>query len=82
MTETEVTRDILNRLISAVEVNEFDKGFSEEYTTLGRLAVRAGLMWRCVNHGCRCLNHLNNPRCDNCNSRKPKDREIPQPERF
>lgn len=80
MTDNEVLRDTMNRLISAVTVDEFDKDGVSEYDVLSRLAVKAGLMWRCINPQCEGLNHLNCTRCDNCNSRRPKAHSKPEPE--
>lgn len=68
-------REALDMLIGAVELDRDDV---DEYTVLGDIAVRAGLMWRCINNDCRCLNHTNNGNCDNCNKRRPRLRETPK----
>ena len=69
----EIIRDTLDRLIGASDNDEV-----EEYEVLGRIAVRAGLMWRCVDSDCAAVNHMNCTGCDVCGKRKPKDREVPQ----
>jgi hypothetical protein len=71
----QIARETLDRLISAVDVDNPDV---DEYSVLGRLAVEAGLMWRCVDPHCRGINHHNSAKCDNCNSRKPRKHEVPK----
>lgn len=71
--------DILDRLIGAVDVDNYD---ADEYDVLGRIMVRAGVMWRCVNASCRGINHLESVTCDNCRSRKPPKRSEPKPDNF
>lgn len=70
-------QEALDRLIGAVDVDNFD---SDEYDTLAKLMVSAGLMWRCWDRDCGCINHLDTLKCDNCDARRPKAREVPQPE--
>lgn len=69
-------REVVDRLISAVDVDNDDVN---EYNVLGDLLVRSGLAWRCIQPQCDCINHLDNLTCDNCDSRKPRKRETPQP---
>lgn len=69
----EVIRETMDSLIGATDNDDL-----QEYDILGKIAVRAGLMWRCVDQDCAALNHLNCQRCDVCNSRRPKDREVPK----
>lgn len=68
-------REAMDRLIGAVDLDNYDV---DEYDVLGRIMVRSGLMWRCVNHDCNGINHNNCTSCDNCNARRPKAREVPK----
>jgi len=73
----QAVRETLVTIIGAIDV---DNDEVDEYDVVGRLLVRAGLMWRCVSPSCRCINHLKSAKCDNCGSRKAKSREVPVPE--
>lgn len=75
----EAVREALNMLIAAVDV---DNDEIDEYDVLARLAVSAGLMWRCVNPQCRGINHNNCGGCDNCGKHRPRKREEPKPDQW
>jgi len=70
-------QEVIDRMIGAVDLDNWDV---DEYNLLGSIMVRAGVAWRCISHECRGINHLSCTRCDNCNSRRPKEREVPTPE--
>lgn len=72
-------REAMDMLIGAVDVDNYDVN---EYDVLGKIAVRAGLMWRCVNHRCRGINHNNCTSCDSCDQRRPRPRAEPKPEPY
>ena len=52
----------------------------DEYTLLGRLMVKAGVAWVCLNDKCRGINVHKNLTCDNCRGRKPKSRSVVEAE--
>jgi len=70
-------QDALDRLIAAVDIDNRDV---DEYDTLARLMVSAGLMWRCWDSDCAGINHMHCAKCDNCGKRRPKEREVPMPD--
>lgn len=67
-------RDALDKLIASVDV---DNETVDEYTVLGDIMVRSGLMWRCIRPGCNCINHDNYSGCDNCGARRSAKRAKP-----
>jgi len=50
----------------------------DEYTLLGRLMVKAGVAWTCLDDDCRCINVQKNSSCDSCGRRRAKLRDIPK----
>lgn len=74
-TQIATIRETLDLLIGAVDV---DNPSVDEYNVLGKLAVEAGLMWRCAGPNCRGLNHNDCVKCDNCNRLRPRKRETPK----
>lgn len=50
----------------------------DEYTLLGRMMVRAGVAWTCLDHKCRCINMQRDGACTNCGRRRAKMRDIPK----
>lgn len=68
----------MNELIgAALSLDSFEV---DEYDVLAKIMVKAGAAWRC----CECdgINRLRNATCDNCEARRPKTREVPQPNRW
>jgi len=56
-----------------------DSGDVDEYDVLARIIVKADAGWRCS--PCSGINYHSDLKCNNCNARKPKAREVPQYER-
>lgn len=71
----QVIRESMDRLIGAVDLDNDDV---DEYNVLGNIMVRAGIMWKCLDRSCNCINHLNALTCDNCGRKKAKSRDIPK----
>lgn len=71
------SQEVLDRMIGAVDLDNWDV---DEYNLLGSIMVRAGVAWRCIDPQCNCINHLTSRKCDNCNARRPKEREAAEPE--
>lgn len=68
----------MNELIgAALALDSFEV---DEYDVLARIMVQAGAAWRCPN--CQGINRQKNMSCDNCESRRPKIREVPKPNRW
>lgn len=65
----------INDLLGAVE---FDTDDADEYNVLARIMVRAGAAWRCIK--CDGINRMRNATCDNCEARRPKERDVPRRE--
>lgn len=66
----------MNDLIgAALALDSFEV---DEYDVLARIMVKAGAAWRCIE--CSGINRLKNATCDNCESRRPKNRETPKRE--
>lgn len=66
----------INELIgAALALDSFDK---DEYDVLARIMVQAGAAWRCCE--CNGINRLKNKTCDNCEARRPKQRDLPKRE--
>ena len=72
-------RETLDAIIAAVDV---DNDELNEYDVVGATLVRAGLMWRCIDPACKCVNHLNYSVCDNCGRRQHRKRAKPVPESY
>lgn len=66
----------MNELIGAALA--LDSGDVDEYDVLARIMVKAGAAWRCVK--CNGINRLRNTKCDSCDTKKPKSRNVPQKE--
>lgn len=64
----------MNELIGAALA--LDSMEVDEYDVLAKIMVKAGAAWRC----CECdgINRLRNRTCDNCEARRPKQREVPE----
>lgn len=67
-------REALDKLIASVDV---DNHTVDEYSVLGDIMVRSGLMWRCIRPGCNCINHDNCTGCDHCGARRHAKRAKP-----
>ena len=64
----------INELIGAALA--LDSGDVDEYDVLARIMVKAGAAWRCLH--CDGINRQKNATCDNCEKRRPKQREVPK----
>ena len=64
----------MNELIGAAL--SLDSMEVDEYDVLARIMVKAGAAWRC----CECdgINRQKNKTCDNCDARRPKQRDVPE----
>jgi len=61
----------MNELIgAALSLDSFEV---DEYDVLARIMVKAGAAWRCPH--CDGINRLRNATCDNCDKRRPKERD-------
>lgn len=82
-----LTRDYetcIDEMLAGVDPENFyltlDGERVDEYTLMGRLMVRAGVAWTCLDHKCRCINVQKNLSCDSCGRRRASKRSIPQPD--
>lgn len=65
----------INELIGAALA--LDSGDVDEYDVLAKIMVKAGAAWRCPH--CDGINRQKNATCDNCEKRRPKQRDVPKP---
>lgn len=66
----------MNELIgAALALDSFEV---DEYDVLAKIMVKAGAAWRCCE--CNGINRLKNKTCDNCEARRPKERDLPRRE--
>lgn len=73
--QAQAMREAMDRLLASVDLDNWEVN---EYDVLGRIMVRSGMMWRCVDPQCRGINHNNCTSCDNCNRKKPRERAVPK----